>query len=73
MNKKETWKFLRNISTITLITALIITLGIILTKDSAFIIIIFWPLIIVLAFMLILSTITLLISLSKIKNLKEVK
>ncbi len=71
MLKIEAWKYLRNVSVITMLTALIIILSIILNKSVSFIIVIFWPLIITLIVVLILSIFTFVFSLFKIKNGKR--
>ncbi len=70
--KQECWPFLRNISLITLIATFIILCLIISYKEASFIIIIFWPLIIIIAALFIISIISLIISLFKLKKLKEV-
>lgn len=72
--KKETWKFLRNISIICFITAIIIILTFIRnTKAVFFTTFLFWPFLILFPAILLASLILLVISLFKLKRIKKMK
>lgn len=72
--KKEIWTFLKNISIISFISSIIIFYNII--KDAApgaAIIILFWPLIICICLIFLLSIITFILSIIKLKRIKKSK
>jgi len=70
---RETWKFLRNISIITLITSIILFTIILTSKLGTIVLMLlfFWPLIICFLTLLIISLIILIISLIKLKKWKK--
>lgn len=69
--KKETWAFLRNISSITFVLSLLITYIIFSYKHASFLIVVYWPLVILFLIILIISLILLITSLIRLKKLKE--
>lgn len=70
--KKETWKFLRNISIICFITAIIIIFTFIRNTNAVFFTtFLFWPLLILFPAILLASLILLVISIFKLKRIKK--